>query len=89
MLSRVADNLYWFGRYLARVENTARLVQVNALLLIDLPRRAAPGWEPLIEIVGAGESFRKLYETPDEASVVRFLALDERYTGSIASSGVS
>lgn len=86
MLSRVADNLYWFGRYLSRVENTARLVQVNALLLIDLPRRAAPGWEPLIDIVGAGEGFRKLYETPDEASVVRFLALDERYSGSIASS---
>ena len=53
MLSRVADNLYWFGRYLQRAENTARLINVNGLLMLDLPRRVVLGWGPLIEIVGA------------------------------------
>ena len=30
MLSRVADHLYWFSRYLRRAENTARLVGVGS-----------------------------------------------------------
>jgi uncharacterized alpha-E superfamily protein len=29
MLSRIAENLYWIGRYIERVENTARLLDVN------------------------------------------------------------
>ena len=35
MLSRVAETLYWLGRYVERVENTARIVTVNANLLLD------------------------------------------------------
>ena len=37
MLSRVAENLYWLGRWTERAENTARVVSVNANLLMDLP----------------------------------------------------
>ena len=36
MLSRVADIIYWMARYLERAENTARIVDVNAQLVIDL-----------------------------------------------------
>jgi uncharacterized alpha-E superfamily protein len=87
MLSRVADNLYWFGRYLQRAANTARLINVNANLLLDLPRRVTLGWGPLIEIVGADETFRSLYaQDASEDNVVRFLMADERNPGSIQSS---
>jgi uncharacterized alpha-E superfamily protein len=86
MLSRVADNLYWFGRYVQRAENTARLINVNANLLLDLPRRVTLGWAPLIEIVGADTLFRALYEEASEESVVRFLTIDEQNPGSIKSS---
>ncbi|GAC1538927.1 MAG: alpha-E domain-containing protein [Herpetosiphon sp.] len=35
MLSRVADSLYWMSRYLERAEHTARVLDVNAVLMLD------------------------------------------------------
>jgi uncharacterized alpha-E superfamily protein len=86
MLSRVAENLYWMARYLERGENTARLTNVNANLLLDLPKAVQPGWEPLIEITGSGAIFRQIYPTADERNVVRFLIGDTANPGSILSS---
>ena len=85
MLSRVAQNLYWLGRYLERADNTARVVRVNANLLLDLPRRIAPGWQPLIEITGADELFRRHYPDYEERHVVRFLLADRTNPSSILS----
>jgi uncharacterized alpha-E superfamily protein len=86
MLSRVADNLYWLGRYLQRAENTARLVNVNSNLLLDLPRGANFSWASLADIVGASATFHNYYQDNDETSVCRFLLTDERNPGSILSS---
>lgn len=35
MLSRVAESLYWMSRYLERAEHTARLLDVNLILMLD------------------------------------------------------
>ena len=35
MLSRVAENLYWVGRYVERAEHAARLIDVNLHLMLD------------------------------------------------------
>lgn len=35
MLSRVADSLYWIGRYLERAENTVRILDVNINLMLE------------------------------------------------------
>ena len=86
MLSRVAENLYWLARYIERAENTARLVNVNGLLQLDLPVNARTGWEPVIAITSSGQPFRKLYRTPSESNVVAFLVNDDRNPGSIVSS---
>ena len=59
MLSRVAESLYWLGRYVERAENTARLVSVNAFLTLDLPPGVRPDWKPLIDIIGANEAFEE------------------------------
>ncbi len=85
MLSRVAENIYWLARYVERAENTARIVMVNANLLLDLPKGIAPGWRPLIEITGANELFERHYKEYGERQVVRFLLGDERHPGSILS----
>ena len=85
MLSRVAENIYWLSRYIERAENTARIVTVNANLLLDLPRGIAPGWRPLIYITGSNALFETLYQDFAERHVVQFLIGDERNPGSILS----
>ena len=86
MLSRVAQNLYWLGRYLERADNTARVVRVNANLLLDLPRGIAPGWQPLVESTGADGLFRERYPDYEERHVVRFLLADKVNPSSLLSS---
>ena len=85
MLSRVAENIYWLGRHVERAENAARVVAVNANLLLDLPRGIAPGWAPLVYISGANAQFEADYPDYGEASVVHFLLGDTKNTGSILS----
>ena len=86
MLSRVAESLYWFGRYVERAENIVRIVDVNAKLLLDLPRGIAPGWEPLIAITGSREEYLERFSGFDERDVLRFLIGDEDNPGSLLSS---
>ena len=86
MLSRVAENIYWMARYVERAENTARLVRVNANLLLDLPRGIAPGWEPLVSIMGVDQEFQKRHSRATERSVVKFLIGDSSNHCSILSS---
>ena len=83
MLSRVAENIYWLARYIERAENTARLIKVNAFLLLDLPKRIAPGWAPLLTITGAADLFHKRYKETGERQVTKFLIGDEDNPGAI------
>jgi uncharacterized alpha-E superfamily protein len=85
MLSRVAENLYWLARCIERAENTARIVNVNANLLLDLPKGIAPGWKPLVDITGANALFEEHHKDYGERQVMRFLLGDERHPGSILS----
>ena len=86
MLSRVAENVYWLGRYLERAENTARLVNVNANLLLDLPPEYRPGWLALIDITGSRELFDAREKRAEERDVVHFVIADLDNPGSILSS---
>lgn len=86
MLSRVAENLYWLARYMERAENTARLIQVNANLMLDLPGGVSTGWEPLIRIVEATDAYEATGRQYSERSVIAFLVGDYAYSGSIVSS---
>lgn len=86
MLSRVAERVYWLGRYMERLENTARLINVNSNLLLDLPRGAQVGWASLIDITGTGEAFEEKNTKVDEQSVIRFLMADLQNHCSILSS---
>lgn len=84
MLSRVAERMYWFGRYLERAENSARLVNVNASLLLDLPPSINKHiWSGLINITGNADNFYKTHIKANEKSVTQFLLADESNYGSL------
>ncbi|TVR61952.1 MAG: alpha-E domain-containing protein, partial [Candidatus Competibacteraceae bacterium] len=88
MLSRVAQNIYWMARQIERAEDTARLINVNSNLLLDLPRNTTFGWLPLIFIVGAEKLFfeKDPNRLADQSNVVRFLISDRDHPSSIISS---
>jgi uncharacterized alpha-E superfamily protein len=86
MLSRVADNLYWMARYLERTENLARLVDASASLMLDLPQRLSPGWQPLITITGNESLYGERARDFSERSVVKFIVSDAANPGSMLTS---
>jgi uncharacterized alpha-E superfamily protein len=85
MLSRVAENVYWMARYLERAENTARLINVTAHVLMDLPVRVRFGWDTLLTITGSEADFGPRYRTAGERNVVRFMTGDTLNPSSILS----
>ena len=86
MLSRVAETIYWIGRYQERAENTARLIKVNTNLTLDLPKGIIPDWEPLITILGCDEAYDQAHPEFTERRIVNFLISDESNPVSILSS---
>ncbi len=59
LLSRVAESVYWSGRYLERAEATARLIKIHTEMYLDLPLSAGIGWSPLLAVTGSREAFER------------------------------
>lgn len=89
MLARVAETLYWLARYVERAENTARLVNANARLTLDLPQGSGGVWSALVAITGQEEIFTECYGGYSKENVYRFLLGDRRNPSSIMSSLVA
>lgn len=86
MLSRVADSLYWLGRYVERAENYARFIDVNFNLSLDLPPEMDEQWQPLITATGDHPAYAERYDGYDREDAIFFLAFDEENPNSIYSS---
>ena len=86
MLARVAETLYWMARYLERTENLARLINVKANLILDIPKKTILGWEPLIDITGTRANYEERYNNFEERSVMKYLISDVESPVSIANS---
>lgn len=91
MLSRVAENLYWLGRYLERAENAARMAHVEYLAAVESGDSAVAGgsfWEPLVKASGAANAFRLALAKDPGLSPAYFLILSEANANSVRSSVV-
>jgi uncharacterized alpha-E superfamily protein len=86
MLSSVAERVYWLGRYLERVENSARLMNVYSAMLFDLPRGTHVDWKGLIDISGCNAEYEESQGGMDEKSIVKFLLMDSKNPVSIYTS---
>ena len=83
MLSRVADSLYWMGRYIERAEHTARLVNVELQLWLDQsPEMGAGRWRFLLEALNAPAADGPV----DPTKLVNTLVFSRRNASSIVSS---
>jgi uncharacterized alpha-E superfamily protein len=86
MLSRLADSLYWMGRYVERAENVARFIDVNTWLSLDLPAGYEEQWSPLISTTGDEALFHEHFRDASKHNVIHFLTFDRRNPNSILSS---
>ncbi len=87
MLSRVAESLYWIGRYIERADNIARLLDVNLNILTDFKdlndSRLTEHWEPIIRSTGDWDLFRSLGYQPTSRAATDFLTFDRENPNSI------
>ncbi len=90
LLARMAEAVYWAGRYLERAEDTARIVQIHGESHVDLPVGEDVGWAPLVEIAGSMAQYRErvspLEATSTESRVVSYVLTDRDNPSSILSS---
>ncbi|MFO7773681.1 MAG: alpha-E domain-containing protein [Dehalococcoidia bacterium] len=85
MLSRVAESIFWMSRYIERAENSARFIDVNLRLILDIPMDISLQWEPLIRITADDELFTTQYSSANQKNVVNFLVFNLNNPNSIIS----
>lgn len=63
MLSRIADSMYWMSRYQERAGETARLMEINLLYLLEAEEDMSEEdkWLPLLKIASSEELFVSVY----------------------------
>ncbi|ATQ43408.1 alpha-E domain-containing protein [Caulobacter mirabilis] len=82
MLARVADSLYWMGRYIERAEHVARLADI--MLTATLDRAVDAGRTQEIAVAAAGETPPAPGALPMQAA--RRLVFDRSSAGGVLSS---
>jgi uncharacterized alpha-E superfamily protein len=85
MLARLAENLFWAGRYLERAEDTARMADVTYHTLLESPgEEIDASWTQLLEVLHVRDAYG---DQPLEAArVLAFLVLEPDNPGSVTAS---
>ena len=81
MLSRIAESMFWIGRYVERGDNTARMVQTQLRLIAeDTSRGESDSCRNLLALMSIDEED---YPEPNAADLLRLLCWDARESTSI------
>ncbi len=89
MIARVAEHCFWLQRYIERVENTARLLQVNLTFLLDIALPYDQRWRPVLLATGEAEGFRARFgdqDADDGERVQHYMVWDRRNPVSLVTS---
>ncbi len=84
LLSRYAEALFWLGRYMERIENLARILDVTDTFVRHGVDQS--GWRSVVQINADEERFTKLYGTANAESVAQFYLVDRENPTSVLSS---
>ena len=85
MLSRVAESMYWMNRYLERVQNYTRFIEVNLNMHLELTPDFEEQWLPLIQTAGDEELYQKTHSDYSRENVVHFLTFESQNPSSVMS----
>lgn len=84
LLARYAESLFWMARYMERLENLARLIDVTQTY--ESPGLESEAWESLVRIHADEEQLSASQGTVDPDAVKRYYMLDRSNPNSIVSS---
>ena len=83
LLARSAENIFWLARYMERMENLARILDVNATFSRD--SRGARNWRPVLQLYADEERFFEWHRAASAEAVLRFYVTDGTNPTSIVS----
>ena len=85
MLSRTAENLFWFSRYIERADATVRLLEVGyrVSILPNTDKGYRNEWEAIIESIGSKDEFTAKNKAFNRKNIEYFLLFDEGNPSSV------
>lgn len=84
LLARYAESLFWMARYMERLENLARLIDVTQTY--ESPGLESEAWDSLVRIHADEDHFQETHGHADPDAVKRYYMLDRSNPNSIVSS---
>jgi len=84
MMNRIAESLFWIGRYTERAENHARLIDA----FYHIREETSTGerlWIRIVQALGDPKVFESVYRTYGEREVLHYMILDPNHMNSIQS----
>ena len=85
LLARFAENAFWLGRYMERVENLARLLWVTEAFAAD--QETGEAWAPILSVFADDEAFAERGKPFTALNVARFYLTDKDNPNSAFSAG--
>ena len=87
LLSRYAESLFWLARYMERVENLARILEITDTFV----RHGADqsGWLSVVQINSDEQRFLEQHKTVSAENVLRFYLTNRENPTSISTSLLS